>query len=340
MRIAVGLSGGTDSAAAALLLQRAGDTPVGVTLILSGNEDVAGAARIADTLGIEFHSVDLRKQFRTRVIEPFAAAWRRGETPNPCVLCNQEIKFGAFFDVAAKLGCENISTGHYARTAFRDGAWRLYAGLDRDKDQSYFLWTLTSEKLARIRFPLGELTKADARRFVAEASLPVQSRESQDVCFIPDGDCGGFLDRFCGPEPEGQILGTDGAILGTHRGLGYYTVGQRRGLGVSAPEPLYVTEKCRKENAVILGAEHDLYKTHVYLRNVRFISGTPVPDGDTVEAKVRYTRAAFPAEYTSEGADGCRLSFNAPVRAPAPGQSAVFMCDDEILGGGYITGAE
>ena len=340
MRIAIGLSGGTDSAAAALLLKRAGDTPVGITLILCGNEDVSGAARIADTLGIEYHSVDMRKQLRTRVMEPFAAAWRRGETPNPCVLCNQAIKFGAFFDVAAELGCEIVATGHYARTVFRDGAWRLYTGLDQNKDQSYFLWTLTSEKLARIHFPLGKLTKTDARRIVNEASLPVQSRESQDVCFIPDGDCGGFLNRFCGVEPGGQILGTDGSILGAHRGLGYYTVGQRRGLGVSALQPLYVTEKNWKENTVILGEECDLYKKRVYLRNVRFISGAPVPDGDEVEAKVRYTRTASPAQFTSVDKDVGILTFTAPVRAPAPGQSAVLMRQDEVLGGGIIVGAE
>ncbi len=340
MRIAIGMSGGTDSAAAALLLAREGETPVGVTLILSGNEDVCGAERVSRVLGIEFHVVDIREQFQQLVVEPFAEAWKRGETPNPCVLCNKRIKFGAFFDVAEKLECSILATGHYARTVFRDGLWRLCAGKDLKKDQSYFLWTLTSEKLSRIRFPLGELTKAEARRLVGEAALPVQPKESQDVCFIPDGDCGEFLKRFSGQEPEGTILGTDGRILGTHSGVSRYTVGQRKGLGVSASRPLYVTEKRVEENAVVLGDERDLYKERVYLRNMHFISGTPIPDGAMVEAKVRYTRTAASARYYSDGKDKGILAFTDPVRAPAPGQSAVFYQSGEVLGGGIINSAE
>ena len=263
-----------------------------------------------------------------------------GRDTKPLCFVQQGNQVRRLFDVAEKLDCSILATGHYARTVFRDGLWRLCAGRDLKKDQSYFLWTLTSEKLSRIRFPLGELTKAEARRLVGEAALPVQPKESQDVCFIPDGDCGEFLQRFSGQEPEGKILGTDGRILGTHSGLSRYTVGQRKGLGVSASQPLYVTEKRVEENAVVLGDKRDLYKERVYLRNMHFISGTPISDGAMVEAKVRYTRTAASARYDSDGKDKGILTFTDPVRAPAPGQSAVFYRSGEVLGGGIINSAE
>ena len=334
-RIAVGMSGGTDSAAAALLLQRAGMTPVGVTLLLSGNEDVSGAEAICKSLDMEFHAVECHETFRRAVIKPFAKAYLCGQTPNPCVYCNQYIKFGAFFDAADRLGCEMLATGHYARNVFRDGAYHLLQGTDASKDQSYFLWTLTEEKLSRIAFPLGGLTKAQVRELVREAELPVQSRESQDICFIPDGDCGAFLERCGCAGLPGEVRDTSGKLLGTHNGLGRYTIGQRKGLGIAADRPLYVVRKDAATNTVILGGEEDLYAARVYLRRAQLVSGKPL-EKRFAQVRLRYTRFSAEAEITPLGNGYAELNFAQSQRAPAVGQSAVFYDGDEVLGGGFI----
>ena len=333
-RIAVGMSGGTDSAAAALALLREGETPVGVTLLLSGHEDVTGAESICRALGIEFHTADCSAEFEASVVQPFAKAYLRGETPNPCVFCNRHIKFGAFFRAAEALGCEKLATGHYAVNAY-DGRYHLLKGMDSTKDQSYFLWTLDQEKLSRIVFPLGKLTKREARAMVQEAKLPVQSRESQDICFVPDGDCGGFLERRGFAGTSGEVRDTSGKLLGSHNGLGRYTIGQRKGLGIAAERPLYVIKKDAKTNTVILGGEEELYASSVILRDVQLVSGEVLTHMEA-EVRLRYTRSSAAAKIEPYGESGAVLTFEKPQRAPAAGQSAVFYAGDEVLGGGFI----
>ncbi|MBQ4321252.1 MAG: tRNA 2-thiouridine(34) synthase MnmA [Oscillospiraceae bacterium] len=333
-RIAVGMSGGTDSAAAALALLHAGETPIGVTLLLSGHEDVSGAEAVCRALGIEFHTADCRAEFDASVVQPFAEAYLRGETPNPCVFCNRQIKFGAFFRAADDLGCEKLATGHYAINAY-DGQHHLLKGADTSKDQSYFLWTLDQEKLSRIVFPLGKLTKREARAMVLEAKLPVQSRESQDICFVPDGDCGGFLDRLGFAGTPGEVRDTSGKLLGSHNGLGRYTIGQRKGLGIAADRPLYVVKKDAGTNTVILGGEEELYAGKVILRDVQLVSGGGLVPMEA-EVRLRYTRSSAAAKIEPDGNDGAVLTFEKPQRAPAAGQSAVFYAGDEVLGGGFI----
>jgi len=336
-KIAVGMSGGTDSAAAALLLLRAGETPVGVTLLLSGNEDVTGAEAVCSALEIEFFAVDCRDAFEEWVVQPFAAAYLHGETPNPCVFCNRHIKFGAFLRAAEALGCSRIATGHYARNIVQNGAYHLLQGTDSTKDQSYFLWTLTEKILSRVVFPLGDLTKVQVRELVREAELPVQSRESQDICFVPDGDCGGFLDRRGYAGEPGEVRDTSGKLLGTHHGLGRYTIGQRKGLGIAAEKPLYVIKKDPVTNTVLLGGEEALYAEKVQLRDVQLVSGRAL-SAMTAQVRLRYTRTYAQAEIVPAENGGAVLTFEKPQRAPAPGQSAVFYDGPEVLGGGFITG--
>ncbi len=337
-RVAVGMSGGTDSAAAALLLKQAGETPVGVTLLLSGHEDVAGAEAVCKALEMEFHTVDMREAFRERVIRPFAESYLRGETPNPCVLCNREIKFGLLLEASASFACDTISTGHYARNVYRDGSFHLLQGVDSTKDQSYFLWTLKQENLSKIRFPLGEMTKAEVRQLVQKAGLPVQSRESQDICFVPEGDCGGYLAGIGFAGTPGEIRETDGKLLGHHNGLGRYTIGQRKGLGISSTRPLYVIKKDAETNTVWLGGEDELFTRRVFVRDVQMVSGAPLASV-SAQVRLRYTRASSVAQITPKG-NGAVLEFERPQRAPAAGQSAVFYREDAVLGGGFIATGE
>ena len=341
MRVLIAMSGGVDSAAAATLVADCGHTVEGCTLRLTGTDEeareIARAAESAATLGVLHRVLDLREDFRREVILPFAEAYRAGRTPNPCVVCNKMIKFGALYRYAREQGFDRIATGHYARTVSEGGRTVLCRGLDAAKDQSYMLSLLSEEVLSHLLLPLGELTKAEVRS-IAEARGLASARaaESQDICFIPDGDRTGFLERFWGgPAPAGSFVDAEGTILGKHRGLAYYTVGQHKGLGIALGRVRYVTRLCATPCEVTLGDEAALYKTEVHLPALHLISGERPTAPFRATAKLRYRQTDAPVTVYPEG-EGARLVFDEPQRAPAPGQTAVLYRAEQVLGGGEI----
>ena len=339
-RILVGISGGVDSAAAVALLRRQGWTPVAIHLALAEEGNSAAAEQAAAQLGVEFHTADCRALFRREVTEPFTAAWARGETPNPCVLCNRRAKFAALLQWADRLDCSHIATGHYARVDHdaATGWYRLLRGLDRAKDQSYFLYDLGQEVLSRLVLPLGEMEKGAVRALAREAGLSAaHSRDSQDICFIPDGDCAAYLARQGVDFTPGPFLDREGRVLGRHRGLAAYTLGQRRGLGISAPHPLYVVEKRRADNAVVLGTEEELMVSAVTAGDFRWTSGPAPLEPVEAAAKLRYSRGEAPALVCPLGEGQVEARFTTPQRAPTPGQSLVVYRDEVVLGGGILT---
>lgn len=346
-RIGVAMSGGVDSSVAACLLQEAGHELVGLTMRLfppcGGKDGVADAQAVAARLGFPHQVLDLEEEFRTCVMDPFAAAYEQGQTPNPCVLCNRSLKFGALLDRAVALGLDAVATGHYARVE-RDGAGRYLLKKARhpEKDQSYFLYALDQQRLARIRFPLGELSKPEIRAMAEQRGLCNARRgDSQDICFVPDGDYEGFLRSYtCRDHPPGPFLDEGGRVLGTHRGLIAYTVGQRRGLAVSSDRRLYVKEVRPRDNAVVLAGDEDLYASTLTAHSVHLIATDRLDGPVTVMARIRSRHAEEPAVVEQTGPDALRVTFQRPQRAIAPGQSVVLYDGDTVIGGGVIHGTQ
>ena len=339
--ILAAMSGGVDSAVATLLLQRDGCTVMGGTLLLrdGGETECTDARAVADRLGVAHHVFDLRDQFETLVIRPFIEAYERGETPNPCVICNRTVKFGLLLDQARALGCDGIATGHYVRREVSpSGRVLLRRAADAGKDQSYVLYSLSQEQLSRSRFPLGELTKAEVREIAeAEGFLNARKRDSQDICFIPDGDYGGYLERaHGGAYPPGEFRTRDGQVLGQHRGLIHYTIGQRKGLGLALPAPLYVCAKHTADNSVILADNASLFTRTLTARAVNFLPFDRLVRPMRLLAKVRYAQAAQWATVEQIADDRVRVDVDEPQRAIAPGQAVVFYEDDYLVGGGTI----
>ena len=345
MRVLVAMSGGVDSAAAALLCREAGYEPVGVTLLLtekSADPDAPGtlsARAAAKKLSMEFYTEDMREDFKKLVCRGFVSDYMKGLTPNPCVECNRSIKFGRLFAVAEKYGCGMIVTGHYARTA-RDpeGRCRLYKGFDAGKDQSYMLHCIDREKLGRVMFPLGDMTKAQVRELAEKHGLSCAgAKDSQDICFVPDGDYAGYIERMTGTAVgPGEFVLPDGSVIGRHRGHIRYTPGQRKGLGLSLPSPLYVAGKDAASNRVLLCTEKELETLSVETENFNLISPCPPEPGERVTVKIRYGRKETPAVMTEGEKGRVRFDFESPVRAPAAGQYAVAYRGDEVIGGGRI----
>ena len=347
--IAVAMSGGVDSCAAACLLLEEGAPLLGLTMRLfppegerSGDEE--DAARAARTLGFPHRVLDLSGPFRERVMEPFAAAYEKGTTPNPCVVCNRAVKFGALLDEALALGCGTLATGHYARVE-RDGAGGrtlLKKAAHPEKDQSYVLAMLTREQLARVRLPLGGLTKEEVRELAAARGLDCARKgESQDICFIPDGDYAAFLGRFTGRDyPPGPFLDREGRVLGTHQGIVRYTVGQRRGLGVSGGARLYVKELRPADNAVVLGDDASLYGRTLEAEGLNLIACDRLEGPVRLRAKVRYRMAEQPCTAWQTGPDRLRVEFDRPQRAITPGQTVVLYDGDTVVGGATIIKGE
>ncbi len=340
-RVLVAMSGGVDSSLAALLLKNAGYECVGATMLLSGDEtrNADDAREVCLRLGMEHRTFDMREAFRASVIEPFIRSYESGETPNPCVECNRHLKFDLMFERAAKLGCEYVATGHYAAIRERDGRYFLCRAADQSKDQSYFLYSLAEERLKKTLFPLGELTKSEVRALALEAGLSsAHRRDSQYICFIPDGDHADFISRYTKKSyPEGDFVDRDGRVLGRHRGLVRYTVGQRRGLGLSLPEPLYVAKKDAPNNRIVLCRDAELYGTCAELSDVTLsgFSGD-MPTEFDAEVKVRYRHEPSRAHITLTGDGRAHVTFFEPQRAMTPGQFAVFYLGDIVLGGGKI----
>ena len=348
-RVFLGMSGGVDSSAAAVLLRDAGYDVHGLHLSLLGAlplpegcapDDGADAAAAAKALGLPFHEIDLSERFRRSVADYFIREYEAGRTPNPCVFCNREIKFGAMWEAARALGADCLATGHYARIA-RDpatGRYLLRRGADPLKDQSYFLCRLTQEQLSRTLFPLGGLSKPRVRALAAEAGLRnAGKRDSQDICFVPDGDYVGLIERCVGhPSPTGAFLDRNGTVLGRHKGFIRYTKGQHKGLGLPAEPPLYVLGKDPHANAILLGHNEDLFAAEAVAGDWNWISVSALTAPMEVTAKLRYSRreSAATAEPLADGR--VRLRFREPQRAVTPGQFAVLYDGETVVGGGII----
>ena len=376
MRIAVAMSGGVDSSVAALLLAREGAEVVGVSMHLwdhdreggaSGDgrcctlDDLRTARRAAEAIGVPHYTLDLRERFLEAVVRPFVASYLAGETPVPCLACNTEVKFDALFRRARALGCEAVATGHYARLEkdAESGEMRLLKARDAAKDQTYFLYELTPEQLAGARFPLGDLTKAEVRELAREGGLPNWDKpDSQEICFVPSAEGpAGFIRREAASlgfelpshpaAHPGDLVRADGTPLGAHPGTLGYTVGQRRGLGVAAGEPLYVVGIRAGERRLVVGSGEELFSSVVLLRDVNLLV-PPSGESSRVLARIRSRHPDVPARLelldagTRRGGRA-RLVFEEPVRAAAPGQSAVFYSKERpelLLGGGRIDGPD
>lgn len=343
-RVLVAMSGGVDSSAAVYLLREQGYDCVGATMELYGTpaETLEDARAAAERMGIPHHVLPLCREFEERVIGRFVEGYRRGETPNPCVDCNRFLKFGLLHRKARELGCDYLATGHYARI-LEDGAggWRLCKAADLGRDQSYVLYPIPRELLGRTLFPLGGLTKAQAREMAERAGLAnAQKRDSQDICFIPDGDYLAFLERYTGQSfPAGDIVDLEGRVVGRHRGAAGLTIGQRRGVGVSSPGRIYVCAKCMEDNTVTVGPEESLYSTGCAARDWNWLVEPPEQPFDAL-VKTRYRQREQPVRVVPEG-DRVRLEFAQPQRAVTPGQAAVvYGGDGAVLGGGTIAEVE
>ncbi len=339
--VATALSGGVDSMMAAHLLRENGAAVFGVHFIhgFGAGPQPSEIKRLARRLGIKIYFVDLSEAFHTKVIDYFSEAYASGTTPNPCLVCNPEIKFGLLFDVCKKFGATHLATGHYARVRREtDGGYHLYRGKDTQKDQSYFLSRLTQEQLSRALFPLGDLTKDTVKKRAGEKGLvPAAQGESQDVCFIRGDSYAEFLSSLPGFSPRtGSIVDRRGNILGSHRGIHLFTVGQRRGINCPAAEPYYVLSLEPDTGRVVVGKKAETYASACTVDQIRWING--VPDGEfRGETRIRYRHRAAPSVVRPTGPDTARVKFDSPQKAVTPGQGAVFYRGDEVLGGGWIT---
>jgi len=352
----VAMSGGVDSSLAAALLLQQGYDVIGITMrVWAGDEGdelyaasrccseraAHDAGQVAAHLSIKHHVVNYLEPFRELVIEDFVSRYLAGETPNPCIRCNTYVKFGKLLDESVALGADSLASGHYARLRRDDatGRFLLLKGLDRDKDQSYALYGLTQHQLSRLIFPLGDRRKQDTRRMAQELSLGVAHKEdSQEICFIPDGDYGAFLRREA-PDmmQSGPILDLDGNEIGHHQGLALYTVGQRKGLGIAAGQPLYVVRLDPERNAVIVGPDPAVWGSRCLVKQVNWIAFDQPPQELHAQVKIRYLHRAQDATIQVTSHDAAQVRFDQPQRAITPGQAAVFYDGDTVLGGGTIT---
>lgn len=345
-KILVGMSGGVDSSVAALLLCRAGYACVGGTMKLYATErkcgsqdDAKDAGAVAKRLGLEHFVFDASQDFVKNVVEPFISVYEHGGTPNPCIECNRTMKFGQMYEMARSVGCDEIATGHYARIQQRsDGRWLLKKGVDENKDQSYFLYVMSQEMLSHTKFPVGELSKEQVRQLAKENELiTAHKRDSQDICFVPDGDYEAFIRGYTGKEyPRGPFVDNAGCVLGYHNGLVGYTIGQRRGLGVSAKNPLYVCKKSVEDNSILLTEDQQLYSSELYADRLNLISVESLRTPIRCKARIRYRHREQPATVQQVGEDTIKVVFDEPQRAITSGQAVVLYDGDTVIAGGTI----
>ena len=355
-RVMVALSGGVDSSTAAALLVQQGDEVSGLMMRLwsapadggfvenrcCSDRAVLDAQRVCVLLGIPFHLVDLSQEFKSEVVDRFCQDYAQGRTPNPCLFCNQRIKFKTLLRLALDQGADCMATGHYARVRARDGQYQLLKGNDASKDQSYVLYMLGQEELAHVLFPLGDYSKRQVRALAAQYELPTAAKaESQDACFLSDGDYRAFVAQ---QRPEtvrpGPLLDLQGHVLGQHRGVAFYTVGQRQGLGIATGTPLYVLEVDVARNAVVVGLKSALFRRELRAEQVCFVAGSPPPGPIPVMAKIRYKAPEARATLTPMPGRTARVVFADPQPAITPGQGVVFYDGDVVLGGGIIASTE
>ncbi len=348
------MSGGVDSSVAALLMKEQGYECVGCTMRLHDEgpadeeaegtccslKDVEDARNVAYRLGMDYYVFNFREEFREKVIQPFIESYRQGRTPNPCILCNRFMKFDKLFDRAKVLDCDVIVTGHYVRIDYRDGRYRLLKAADESKDQSYVLYGMTQEQLAHASFPLGGFRKQEARA-IAEKNgfVNADKPDSQDICFVPDGDYAAVIEQYSGAsEQPGDFVDTAGRVLGHHKGISHYTIGQRKGLGLPLQTPVYVQRLDVEKNEVVLGSNEELFHRELTASEMNWIAGKAPADSLRAYAKIRYRHKEQPCQVIPLGENRIQVIFEEPQRAITPGQAVVLYDGDEVLGGGIIDG--
>jgi tRNA-specific 2-thiouridylase len=357
MRVVVAMSGGVDSSVAASLLVEAGHDVIGLSMQLYDQregqpggpesfgsccslDDLQDARRVATTLGIPHYIVNFEEAFDRVVVRNFVGEYAAGRTPIPCVHCNADLKFAHLVERAAGLDAAAVATGHYARVALAEDrrTYRLLRGADPDKDQSYFLFPLTQDQLAHALFPVGMLTKPAVRAHAERLGLSVAHKpDSHEICFVPDGRTGDFVERHLEQPPaDGEIVDSAGRVLGRHAGLHRYTVGQRKGLGLSAPAPLYVLKLEPADSRLVVGSRDELGRATFSASSVNWIAGRRPPEPRRVTARIRHRHADAPATVIAEPPSGATVTFDTPQLAVTPGQAVVFYDGDEVLGGGWI----
>ncbi len=352
-RVVVAMSGGVDSSVTAWLLKEEGYEVLGATMCIGVSEggeggagrccglsDIEDARRVALQLGISFYVFNLREEFEREVIQYFCEEYRKGRTPNPCILCNEKIKFGSFLKRARECNIDLISTGHYARLELdeRGQQYLLKRGVDRRKDQSYVLFSLTQEQLQHTLFPLGIYRKEEVRSKALQLGLSVHDKpESQEVCFIQDSSYHSFLsERLKESIESGPILDKDGNVLGRHKGIPFYTIGQRRGLRLSKGKPLYVTGIDKEKNALRVGGEEEVFRDTFIVDSIHWIKKQKMIPSLSAQVKIRYNHPGSEATLSQKGEDKIEVTFKSPQKAITPGQAAVFYEGDTVLGGGWI----
>lgn len=357
-KVVVGMSGGVDSSVAAYLLQKQGYEVIGVTMQIwqeeavrvqeenggcCGLSAVEDARRVADRLGIRYYVMNFRGEFQKYVIDYFVSEYRNGRTPNPCIACNHYVKWESLLQRSLEIGADGIATGHYARIGkLANGRYAVRKSVTAAKDQTYALYGLTQEQLARTRMPVGEYTKEDVRKMAEEAGLLVAYKpDSQEICFVPDGDYASFIERETGRADEkGNFVDVYGNILGVHKGITHYTVGQRKGLGLAMGHPVFVTELRPETNEVVIGENGDVFRTTLRASRLNFMS-VPELDGEVrAVAKIRYNHQGSDCTVRMVGKDTVEVVFDQPQRAVTPGQAVVFYEGDYVMGGGTIDRAD